>query len=323
MAKGSSGEDAVKLNVPPIVGEGALEAKAGEPSADSGAQENRSIGEVLKEVVASPAFAPGLALLAAIAVLLWPLWPRIYKLWMSEDGYYSHGFLVPFISGFIVYKWWPWLSKIPVRPFYWGFIPLAAVLYVMRIANLSLIEGLLSVGLMAVLLLTAWIVAGGRWMLALAAPILYLSFALPMLSAIINNVTNPLQVVSTVVSKEILTLFGYTSIFDGPTVIQMNSYRLDVAVPCSGLKLVLALTAFTVFFVLIGRMKMLSNFIMLVMVLPLAIFINGLRIALIGMVGENYGEMAAKEFHDYSGYITLIVCFFILFKIARTLGWKD
>jgi len=44
---------------------------------------------------------------------------------------------------------------------------------------------------------------------------------------------------------------------------------------------------------------------------------------LIGMVGDTWGDAAGHAFHDYSGYIALVVCFVILFKIARALGWKD
>jgi exosortase/archaeosortase family protein len=66
-----------------------------------------------------------------------------------------------------------------------------------------------------------------------------------------------------------------------------------------------------------------ANLIFAASILPLALFINGLRIALIGVVGNAWGPEAGAQFHDYSGYITLILCFFILFKGARLLGWKD
>jgi exosortase len=122
-----------------------------------------------------------------------------------------------------------------------------------------------------------------------------------------------------------LKLSGY-SLFTSPsdpTTIVLNSYTLNVAVPCSGLKLVLALAAFVMLFVLIARLPIWANAILLLSILPMALFFNGLRIALIGMVGEGYGHDAAAQFHDYSGFITLGICFFSLFKFARALGWKD
>jgi exosortase/archaeosortase family protein len=103
----------------------------------------------------------------------------------------------------------------------------------------------------------------------------------------------------------------------------MNSFILNVEVACSGLKLLLALTAFTVFFVLIARLKMWANVIAIALIPVFALLVNGLRIALIGVVGETWGSDAGMKFHDYSGYITLIVCFVVLFKIFRLMGWKD
>lgn len=271
----------------------------------------------------SPAFLPGIISFVAIVVLLWPLWPKLTALWTSPDGYYSHGFLVPVISGYVIFRWWPRLSQIPVKPAMWAILPLAVVLWTTFIGNMMVIDGLMSVNLMAILALGVLFVAGWRWMLATLPSVLYLAFGLPLWTSLVNNLTNPLQLISTNIAFEILRLCGFNALIDQNTVIYMNSYRLDVAVPCSGLKLVVALTAFTVFFVMIGRLKMMSNFILLAMVLPLAILINGLRIAFIGMVGETNGADAAHSFHDWSGYITLVICFFILFKIARILGWKD
>lgn len=160
-------------------------------------------------------------------------------------------------------------------------------------------------------------------MFALAAPVLYLSFALPVWSTFINTYTNPLQQISTQVSYQLLKLFGLTPWQGDSTTILLDNFTLDVGVPCSGLKLVLALSAFAVFFMLIAKLRLWANIAFAAFVLPLTLFINGLRIALIGVVGNAYGAEAGNQFHDYSGYITLVLCFFILFKVARLLGWKD
>jgi exosortase/archaeosortase family protein len=121
-----------------------------------------------------------------------------------------------------------------------------------------------------------------------------------------------------------LNLTGFQPYQDSTTTtIYLSNFVLDVGVPCSGLKLIVAVTAFTVFFVLIGGLRWWANLSMFALIVPLCLFVNGLRIALIGVVGDFYGHDAGMSFHDYSGYITLIVCFVILFKIARGLGWKD
>ena len=168
-------------------------------------------------------------------------------------------------------------------------------------------------------------------MLAVSLPVLYLGFALPLWTGAIDFYTNPLQLISTNVAYEMLKGFGLnpTRLSGEPTNIYLDHYTFNVAVPCSGLKLLLAVTAFTGLFMMIAKLKWWGYAVMLVQIFPLCVFINSLRIALIGVVGNSFGstpaehDAAAHTFHGYSGYITLLICFFILFKIARGLGWKD
>ncbi len=272
----------------------------------------------------------GIAILG-IFLAFWPLLRDLPAIWFglgswefrNSDGYFSHGVLVPLISGYIIVRKWDDIKEFPVKPGWIGIGFLLVFLLGLRAAHLSDLHQLRSVFLIGTMVSLVWIVAGFRWMLALAPAILYLLFALPIWTGFIDNYTNPLQIHSTTVAYHLLNLGGYNVFKDGPTDLLLDTFQLSVAVPCSGLKLVVAVTAFTVFFVLIAKLKWWGNLLMIGSILPLCLFINGLRIALIGVVGEEAGHSAGLQFHDYSGYLTLLVCFFILFKFAKVLGWKD
>ena len=260
---------------------------------------------------------------AGIVLCFWPLLVYLPHIWMGEDGYYTHGFLVPFIAGYVIYRWWPRLEKIPVKAGWLAVIPLAVLAFFLRTAFTSHFQAVLSVELIATIICCVWLVAGIRWAVATSLPVIYLAFALPLFGSFIEVYTNPLQILSTKVAYQILGLANFQPFMAEPTVIQLNTFTLNVEVPCSGLKLFLAVSAFTAFFMMIGNLKWWGNLLMVSIIIPLCLFINGLRIALIGMVGETYGGVAGHRFHDYSGYITLIICFFLLFKFARLIGWKD
>lgn len=302
-----------------------VETAAETSSSTAGKKEARPRFEFdFEKIRNSPAFYPGLALFVGLLAMFWNFFKDLPGLWFGDDGYYSHGILVPFISGYVIYRWWPTLSKIKVKPSYFALVPLLAVLWVSR-AAVAFNVGLLTSGLfiLALLCSTAFI-AGWRWMLAVALPTIYLAFALPMWNMAITYYTNPLQVTSTKVAYKMLEITGFQPLRDENIIYLGNGYTLDVGVPCSGLKLVLALYAFTIFFALIARLRWWANLLLVVVIpLPLALFINGLRIMMIGVVGVNWGREASMTFHDWSGYIALVVCFVILFKLARLLGWKD
>jgi exosortase len=275
------------------------------------------------QVLRSPAFVPALVVLVALGVCFWPLFRILPSTWLSKDGYYSHGFLVPLISGYVVYRWWPKLRTIPVRGSMWAAPFLLATLFVTWAGGVADLRLVLSICLVAILFFGVWFVAGGRWALALALPCLYLLFAMPIWTFAIDFYTAPLQRLSTQVSFEMLRMAGFGPVMTDSTTIVLGNYQFEVAVACSGFKLLIAVTAFTAFFMMIGNLRWWGNLAMTAIILPLCLLINGLRVALIGVVGDSKGEAAALQFHDWSGYITLLICFFLLFKFARWLGWKD
>lgn len=272
-----------------------------------------------------------LAACFVVGLAFWPLLRELPAMWLGTgawefrtgDGYYSHGLLVPLIAGYIVYRRWPKIKDIPVTQGWVAVVPLALMMWALWAADVTDINQIRAYAFIGALMSTVWLVAGIRWMVALSPGILYLLFALPIWTGFIDNNLNRLQILSTTVAYHMLKGIGYDVYKGSPTSLSMNHFDLNIAVPCSGLKLVVAVTAFTVLFMLIAKLKWWSNALMVVLILPLCLFINGLRIALIGIVGEEQGLTKGLAFHDYSGYVTLLVCFFILFSFAKMLGWKE
>lgn len=266
---------------------------------------------------------PSVLLAVALLAAFWPFVNRLPGIWFGDDGYLSHGILVPFISGYVIYRWWPSLSKTKVNPSYVALVPFLAVLWVTRAAIVNQVDQLTSLCMVFAILFGVAFIAGWKWMLRVTLPTLYLAFAFPIWNMAITYYTNPLQTASTKVAIKMLEVTGFHPFPQGDT-IYLNNFNLLVGVPCSGLKLVLALYAFTIFFAMVAKLKLWANFVLIAVIpLPLALFINGLRIMMIGVVGNQWGNDAGHKFHDYSGYIALVICFVILFKFARWLGWKD
>jgi exosortase len=278
--------------------------------------------EVARKVAASEAFWPAVAVGAAIYFAFYNLFKGLPELYLNGEGYYSHGLFMPLTAGYVIYRNWDRLKTRPVNPSYWALAVLLPIFLLLRPSSINNMEAFMSVLLVGSLLAGVWFVAGFRWMLGVSLPILYLLLGLPIWSMAIDTYTNPLQLVSTSMAFWMLHTVGMDPFRDG-TVIHLNHFNLDVGVPCSGLKLIVALSAFTMFFMMIARLRWWSNVLLAVLVVPMALFFNGLRIAMIGYVGETYGDAAGHQFHDYSCYIMLMVCFLTFFQIVRWLGWKN
>ena len=294
------------------------------PPKQSGRSTFDEILRTLKEIVSAKAFPPVAVAFIGICIFFWPLVAHLPGLWETDD-HYSHGWLIPFISGYVIYKWWPDLSKLPLKPAYASVILLPPILFIGRAAMLVDQQLLVSFMFLASILVAIWFMAGTRWMLGLALPVLYTAFMLPVWLSIIDVYTYPLQLISTKGAYHILTWMGQQPQMDSmhPTDIYLANFNLNVAVPCSGMKTLLAIGAFTAFFLMIANIKWWSRLALIAVVMPLSLVTNACRIALVGLVGNQFGEAAGHQFHDYSGYIMLVVCFYVLFKLARSLGWKD
>jgi exosortase len=272
-----------------------------------------------RAVVASPVFRLSLLTLGALCYAFWPLILQLKKLWLDMDSYYAHGLLVPFCAGYLVWDKWDKIKAIPVKPFFWAVVPLAGVLYIAHYASLSWMFLLLSLLIVASISLSVLFVAGWRWMAATLPATGFLMLGMPVFDRLIDRVTMPLQIKSTTIAFHLLNLLGFDPIRTQPTILYVDAYALQVAAACSGLKTTIAITAAVVFFMLISQLRWWANLVLAVIAIPLSLVVNGIRIAMIAIVGANNGADAAMKFHDYSGYIALALCFVVLGLITKRL----
>lgn len=267
----------------------------------------------------------GCALLFAYQYLLGalPEW------WLDSDAYYTHGPLIPFLAAYIIWdrreaigratgittdsdKAVAWIAGLLTIP----------LLFLALIASRTDMLTVLSFGIVVVAMLSTIFLWGHRKAWFAAPGILYLFLGFPIGRGFLDKLTNPLQVMSTSSAYHILKLVGLQPMQINANQLVVGDYSLYVAAACAGLGMSLSVFAFVVLFMLIGKLKWWGNVIMLMVWMPLVILINGIRIAMIGMVGNYYGDHAAASFHDYSGYLSLLLMFFLLMKLTRALGWE-
>lgn len=287
---------------------------------------DESLNESTEAVAAPPDYRwlPYAALaFAGLAAAFWTLFRWLPGNWFGDDSYYAHGAVVPLCVALIIWDRWEKLKLIPVKGVTLAIIPIAATLYVTWFAHRTDMRSFQSILLLFLLGFGVLFVAGWRWTRALALPIAYLGFALPIFDRFVDTHTQTIQRWSTDLSFYIMKVGGL-----GPyraadhTTIIVDNFLMDVGVPCSGMKLLLAVFAISVFFMMIAKLRWYANAILLATVVPLTLVVNSLRIATIGLVGANYGADAGHKFHDYSGYISLVLCFILLMKLTKVLGWK-
>ena len=269
--------------------------------------------------------APAYAALGVFALLLFALaWPML-SWWNWEytrpESYYGHAFFVPVLSGVMLWHKRDTLraiSRVPCTP---ALIFCIFFLGLLLLAVKTQMEAVMSVSFLSAIISAIWFIQGTKWTKTAAFPLLFLFLMAPLPGPVLNDLTIHMQSASTVGAAKMLKVVGLSPVQNG-NLIRLENYTLNVDVPCSGFKLLLRLLTFSAAFAFLSETTRLKRLAIFAFSLPLSLFINALRIALIGLVGEAMGATAAATFHDWSGLITTILCMGLLLGFARGLGCR-
>jgi exosortase len=163
-----------------------------------------------------------------------------------------------------------------------------------------------------------WFLCGGRALRTIAPPLVFLLIAVPLPALIVNAITLPLQMVASRIGETTLTLAG-VSVFRDGNLLELPSTTLEIADACSGLRSLVSLTAIA------GLLAWTEpswprRVALLAAGAPIAIVMNGLRIAATGLACEYWSPRAAADpWHTVGGWLTFVVSLALLFQLQRAL----
>lgn len=255
-----------------------------------------------------------------IAVSYIPIWQWMYYRFTQTDTYYSHGFLIPFISLFLLWRRRKELKE-AVRDYKGGtivFLILGFLMLFMASAWRFYFLGGLS--LLMVLYGTVEYVFGRKLRKITFFPILFLFFMVPIPEAWIANINLKLKFFATGVAVDIVEIFGLALVQEG-SQLYLPEGVMTVGDVCSGLRSLISLVAFGSLFAYICNLPSWKKFILFLCAFPCAIASNIVRITALCFVADWYDiPTATGRFHDLSGLGVFIVAFCIMFAIEKVLS---
>lgn len=261
--------------------------------------------------------APYVAALALIGVLYSHTFVSWYYEWTAAGSFYAHSMFVPFFVGVMLWRNRERLGRVAWQPSWSGLFLLVPGLLILLISLRGDVPTMQSLSFILLLLGGSLLLLGVGKTRKLLFPLLFVMMMMPLIpDQLINGIAFPIQMKSAQLAVWILNHITLTSFQEG-TQIHMEHYRMAVEVPCSGFKTLLSLLTFSAAFAYLVEAPVWKRWLLFGITAPLSLVINGLRIALIGVVGELISTNTAKMFHDYSGFIVLILAFAFLFNFAR------
>jgi exosortase D (VPLPA-CTERM-specific) len=231
--------------------------------------------------------------------------------WIEDDNY-SHGFFIPLIVAALIWMKRERLAAVGMIPSWWGVGVLIAGLGLFVIGELAT--------LMVIVHASLWIVIVGLFLTAIgpratweiAFPLGYLATMFPLPQMLQQNLSSSLQLLSSTFGVGCLQLIGVTAFREG-NVIDLGPIQLQVVEACSGLRYLFPLVSLALLCGYLFQDRWWKRIVLVVSAIPLAILLNGVRIGVIGVLVEWYGQGAAEGFmHFFEGWVVFVISLAIL-----------
>jgi exosortase len=285
------------------------------------------------------------AIAAALAFLYFSVLTKLGRDWWSDENY-SHGLLIPFIIGFILWQERKSFTEQSTRGTY---LAIALVVFALFAVWAGTAGAELFVQRASLVLMLAGIAIyffGLRILSRVAVPLLLLALAIPIPQIIFNRIAFPLQLFASKCAVSAMQLFEIPVLRQGNVIELMplgakEPKRLAVVEACSGIRSLMTLVTLAVVYAYFTRPKsaqtsvgdakntqnkVFATFafwravILVAAAVPIAILTNAVRVSGTGVLAHYYGTKVADGFfHSFSGWVIYLVAAALLFATGWTI----
>jgi exosortase len=274
-----------------------------------------------------PRFAIGIT--ASVLVIAYlPNLRALMAIW-RDDPSYNHGYLVIPIALFIL---WQQISssepktspEIVLAP-WWGWVFLVVVLLVRALAYERGSDWLENATIIPAIAGLVWSFGSWPLMRRVWPAIVFLVFMLPLPPRINTFLALPLQSFAASSSYFLLQLTGIWVIQEG-NVINLNTShgveRLDVALACNGLRMLMTMAATVVATVILLPLPNWKRIVLLLSIVPIALVSNMARIVATGWSYYLFeGETTKHWAHDWAGLLMMPLALALVGLELGILSW--
>ena len=233
--------------------------------------------------------------------------------WNDEDM--GHGFLVPIVIAWIIWRDRARWRTLPPQPSWWG---LGLLAIAGCVGFLSVVgAGLFACSVALILSVAGAVVGVGgfSYLRAWALPFLLALFMLPKLAIVYNQVTLPLQLLASRLAEGML-LAGGALVTRHGNIIDVGGHSVAVAEACSGIRYLLSLGFVAVVFAYLADAKAWMRFALLAAAVPVAILANAMRVAASAAIPA----LDAGTPHASTGWLVFVLCVAVLITVRGLLN---
>lgn len=256
---------------------------------------------------------------ALLAVLYSEIGYRLAVQWYADPDY-SHGFLIPLLSGYFLWERREKLFSLSVAPRPLGACLLGLGLLILIVGSVGAELYMQRVSFLVVIAGLVLLVLGKEFLRAVAFPIAFLLFMVPLPAIVMNAVAFPLQLFAAKVATFSLFSLGIPVLRQG-NVIVLAETTLEIAEACSGIRSLQALLALGTVYAYFTQRDRWKQWLLVLLSIPIAIAANAFRVSGTGVLANLWGIEAAEGFyHSFSGLLIFVVAFALLLACGVVLS---
>lgn len=236
---------------------------------------------------------------------------ELVRLWDTRLEY-SYGYLIPFITLFLIWQRKDELEKVEFTGSWWGVFIAVIGLFFLVVGELTTLFLVIHYSFLLVVLGGVLSFLGWKAFKIIFIPLFFLAFMIPLPSFFLQQISQILQLVSSQLGVWVIRLFNI-SVYLAGNVIDLGVFKLQVVQACSGLRYLFPLMALSFMMAYFYQDKLWKRAIIFLSSIPITIIMNSLRIGMIGVMVEYWGIKMAKGFlHDFEGWAVFMVCILVL-----------
>jgi exosortase len=255
-----------------------------------------------------------------LAALYWGIVRDLVTQWWN-DANYSHGFIVPVFSGYLIWRERDRLRALVPRGTAWGLLVLLGGIGGLVLGDLGAENFLSRSSLIVILAGLVLFILGAEAFRLIVFPLGYLFFMVPIPAILFYAVTFPLQQLAAEQAAWALDALGVPVLLDG-NIIHLSQISLGVTEACSGIRSLISLFAGAVawaYLLLPGGWPMLAFVLATV---PITILANAGRVVATGLIGQWFGvDYASGFFHELAGWVIYLFAFLCLIGLHLLIRW--
>src|SRR5438270_7249315 len=238
-----------------------------------------------------------------------------------KSGDNAHGFFVPLVSGYLVWRKRRVLTKLHSKPNLAGLCIIIGSLALLYLGSLGAEWFLTRISLVAAIVGLVLYFRGWQSLRALAFPLGFLLLMIPLPGIVYYQIVFPLQLLA---SR--LAIFGLERLDLFPVVREGNllilpHYTLEVVEACSGVRSLMSLRALALGYGYLAECRYAVRTLLILFVIPLAVLSNAFRVMVQAVIVRYQGlDIAEGNWHQLTGMLTFIFAALLLLLTAQALN---